>query len=119
MQAVAERGNSEELHKIVRDATDAFERSKNISTIGNTKILFGFLNHPCKLFIRKGFRRNIILEAAGATSTAARADTASCAAAVCRGACTEQFRAVAVGQVVGIVPPGLLPVHVLPRDGIL
>lgn len=35
MQAVAERGNSEELHKIVRDATDAFERSKNISTIGN------------------------------------------------------------------------------------
>ncbi len=28
MQAVAERGNSEELHKIVRDATDAFERSK-------------------------------------------------------------------------------------------
>jgi len=35
MQAVAERGNPEELHKIVRDATDAFERSKNISTIGN------------------------------------------------------------------------------------
>ena len=35
MQAVAGRGNSEELHKIVRDATDAFERSKNISTIGN------------------------------------------------------------------------------------
>lgn len=35
MQAVAERGNSEELHKIVQDATDAFERSKNISTIGN------------------------------------------------------------------------------------
>lgn len=28
MQAVAGRGNSEELHKIVRDATDAFERSK-------------------------------------------------------------------------------------------
>ena len=27
MQAVAERGNPEELHKIVRDATDAFERS--------------------------------------------------------------------------------------------
>ena len=35
MQAVAERGNSEELHKIVQDATDAFECSKNISTIGN------------------------------------------------------------------------------------
>ena len=35
MQAVAERGNSEELYKIVRDATDAFERSKNISTLGN------------------------------------------------------------------------------------
>lgn len=35
MQAVAGRGNSEELHKIVQDATDAFERSKNISTIGN------------------------------------------------------------------------------------
>lgn len=35
MQAVAERGDSEELHKIVQNATDAFERSKNISTIGN------------------------------------------------------------------------------------
>lgn len=35
MQAVAERGNSKELHKIVQDATDAFERSKNISTLGN------------------------------------------------------------------------------------
>ena len=87
--------------------------------IRHTKILFGFLNHPCELFIRKGFRRNIILETtAGTTSTAARADTARCAAAVSRGACAEQFRAVAVGQVIGIVPSGLLPVHVLPRDGI-
>ena len=46
------------------------------------------------------------------------ADTARCTAAVCRGACTEQFGAVAVGQVIGIVPPGLLLVHILPRDGV-
>ena len=86
--------------------------------IRHTQILFGFLNHPRELFIRKGFRWNIILETTtGATSTAC-ADTARCAAAVCRGACAEQFRAVAVGHVVGIVPPGLLLVHVLPRDGI-
>lgn len=35
MQAVAEQGDSEELHKIVQAATDAFERSKNISAVGN------------------------------------------------------------------------------------
>lgn len=35
MQAIADRGDSDELHKIAQAATDAFERSKNISAIGN------------------------------------------------------------------------------------
>lgn len=35
MQAVAEHGDTEELHKIAQAATDVFERSTNISAVGN------------------------------------------------------------------------------------
>ena len=35
MQAVAEHGDTEELHKIAQAATDIFERSTNVSAVGN------------------------------------------------------------------------------------
>lgn len=35
MQAVAEHGDTEELHKIAQAATNVFERSTNISAVGN------------------------------------------------------------------------------------
>ena len=90
--------------------------------IRHSQILFGFCDHPCKLFIRQGFFWNVILEttagASACSTRTTRANAACCAATVCRGACAKQFWAIAISQIVGIIPPSLLPIHVLSGNGV-
>ena len=54
MQAVAEHGDTEELHKIAQAATDVFERSTNISAVGNP-VVDALLNY----YLRIAERNNI------------------------------------------------------------
>lgn len=44
MQTIADRGDSEELHRIAQAAADAFDSSKNISAVGNP-VVDALLNH--------------------------------------------------------------------------
>lgn len=48
MQAVAEHGDTEELHKIAQAATDVFERSTNISAVGNP-VVDALLNYYLRI----------------------------------------------------------------------
>ena len=54
MQAVAEHGDTEELHKIAQAATNVFERSTNISAVGNP-VVDALLNY----YLRIAERNNI------------------------------------------------------------
>ena len=48
MQAVAEHGDTEELHKIAQAATDIFERSTNVSAVGNP-VVDALLNYYLRI----------------------------------------------------------------------
>lgn len=54
MQAVAEHGDTEELHRIAQAATNVFERSTNISAVGNP-VVDALLNY----YLRIAERNNI------------------------------------------------------------
>ena len=60
MQAVAEHGDTEELHKIAQAATDVFERSTNISAVGNP-VVDALLNYYLRIAERNNI--NVKLEA--------------------------------------------------------
>lgn len=61
MEAVADRGDSEELRRIARTAADAFEESKNISVVGNP-VVDAILSHY--LLIAKENRMKVTLDVA-------------------------------------------------------
>ena len=48
VQAVAEHGDTEELHKIAQAATDIFERSTNVSAVGNP-VVDALLNYYLRI----------------------------------------------------------------------
>ena len=58
MQAVAEHGDTEELHKIAQAATDVFERSTNISAVGNP-VVDALLNYYLRIAERNNIKVNL------------------------------------------------------------
>ena len=58
MQAVAEHGDTEELHKIAQAATDIFERSTNVSAVGNP-VVDALLNYYLRIAEKNNIKVNL------------------------------------------------------------
>ena len=58
MQAVAEHGDTKELHKIAQAATDIFERSTNVSAVGNP-VVDALLNYYLRIAEKNNIKVNL------------------------------------------------------------